>query len=255
MNNLKICLIADNTTKALLAKKQILKLYRNYPVSKCSFIVIIGGDGFMLHSLKKYYKYNKPFYGMNKGNHGFLLNPFSVNNLVKNIQKSNKITLHPLEMTVQVKGRILKKKIAINEISIFRQSKQASKLEIKVDNKTRIKELTGDGALVATPAGSTAYNLSVRGPILNLDSHHLAITPISPFRPRGWRGAIVSNKSKIVIRNLDPKKRPVSAVADNTEIRNAILIKISVNQEIGFKLLYNKKFGLQERNLAEQFKF
>ena len=255
MNDLKIFLIADHTPKALLAKKQILKSYRNYPLKKCTTIVVIGGDGFMLHSLKKYHKYDKPFYGMNRGNHGFLLNPFSIKNLKANIRKSNKITLHPLEMTVSVHGKNVKKKIAINEVSIFRQSKQASKLEIRVDNKMRIKELTGDGALVATPAGSTAYNLSVSGPILNLDSPHLAITPISPFRPRGWRGAIVSSKSKIIIKNLDPKKRPVSAVADNTEIRNATLIKISVNQSIGFKLLYNKKFGLQERNLAEQFKF
>jgi NAD+ kinase len=255
MNDLKICLITDNTSKALLAKKQILKLYKNYPVQKCSTIVVIGGDGFMLQSLKKYHKHDKPFYGMNKGNHGFLLNPFSIKNLKVNIARSNKIILHPLEMTVSSHGKIIKKKIAINEVSIFRQTKQACKLEIKIDNKIRINELTGDGALVATPAGSTAYNLSARGPILNLDSNHLAVTPINPFRPRGWRGAIVSNKSKITIKNLDPKKRPVSAVADNTEIRDVANVRIYINQSIGFKLLYNKKFGLQERNLAEQFKF
>jgi len=255
MNDLKICLITDHTSKALLAKKQILKLYKSYSLKKCTTIVVIGGDGFMLQSLKKYHKFNKPFYGMNKGNHGFLLNPFSIKSLKANIAKSNKIILHPIEMTVSTHLRTIRKKIAINEVSIFRQTRQASKLEIKIDNKIRIKELIGDGALVATPAGSTAYNLSARGPILNLESNHLAVTPINPFRPRGWRGAIVSNKSKIFIRNLDPKKRPVSAVADNSEIRNVSSVKIYVNQAIGFKLLYNKKFGLQERNLAEQFKF
>ena len=255
MNDLKICLITDNTPKALLAKKQILKSFKNYPVKKCTTIVVIGGDGFMLQSLKKYNQYQKPFYGMNMGNHGFLLNPYSIKNLQNNIKKSNEIILHPLEMVVTSHGKITKKKIAINEVSIFRQSKQTAKLGIYVDGKLRVKELTGDGILVATPAGSTAYNLSAGGRIINLDSQKLAVTPISPFRPRGWRGAIVSSKSKIIIKNLDSKKRPVSAVADNTEIRNATLIKISVNQSIGFKLLYNKKFGLQERNLAEQFKF
>ena len=255
MNDLKICLITDHTSKALLAKKQILKLYKSYSLKKCTTIVVIGGDGFMLQSLKKYHKFNKPFYGMNKGNHGFLLNPFSIKDLSKKIKKTNQLILHPLEMTVISKDKTIKKQIAINEVSIYRQTKQASKLEITVDGKTRIKELTGDGTLVATPAGSTAYNLSARGPILNLDSQHLTITPISPFRPRGWRGAIISNKSKIIIKNLDSKKRPVSAVADNNEIRNAVIIKISINWKIQFKLLYNKKFGLQERNLAEQFKF
>ena len=255
MNNLKICLITDNTSKAILAKKQILKFYNNSPINNCDTIVVIGGDGFMLQSLKKYYKFNKPFYGMNKGNHGFLLNPFSIKDLSNKIKKTNQLILHPLEMTVVSKDKTIKKQIAINEVSIYRKTKQAAKLEIAVDGKIRIKELTGDGTLVATPAGSTAYNLSAKGPILNLDSQHLTITPISPFRPRGWRGAIVSNKSTIVIKNLDSKKRPVSAVADNNEIKNALIVKISVNWKIQFKLLYNKKFGLQERNLAEQFKF
>ena len=255
MNDLKICLITDHTTKALSAKKQILKSYKNYSPIKCDTIVVLGGDGFMLQSLKKYHKYNKPFYGMNKGNHGFLLNPFSVQNLKNNIKKSNEIILHPLEMTVSSHGKIIKKKIAVNEISIFRQSKQTTKLEVYVNGKLRIKKLTGDGILIATPAGSTAYNLSAGGRILNLDSQKLAITPISPFRPRGWRGAVVPNKSKIVIKNIDYKKRPVSAVADNTEVRDATITKININQSIKFKLLYNKKFGLQERNLAEQFKF
>jgi NAD+ kinase len=254
MNDLKICLITDNTTKALSAKKQILKSNKNSSIEKCDTIIVIGGDGFMLQTLKKYQKYNKSFYGMNLGNHGFLLNPFSKKDLIKKIKRSNEIILNPLEITVQ-SNRKIKKNIAINEVSIFRQSKQTAKLQILVDGKIRVRELVGDGALVATPAGSTAYNFSVGGRILNLESPRLAITPISPFRPRGWRGGIVSNKSKIIIKNLDKKKRPVSAVSDNTEIRNAHIIKISINTKIQFKLLYNKKSGLVERNIAEQFKF
>ena len=214
MDDVKICLITDNTTKALLAKKQILKLNKNSSIEKCDTIIVIGGDGFMLQTLKKYQKYNKSFYGMNLGNHGFLLNPFSKKDLIKKIKRSNEIILNPLEITVQ-SNRKIKKNIAINEVSIFRQSKQTAKLQILVDGKIRVRELVGDGALVATPAGSTAYNFSVGGRILNLESPRLAITPISPFRPRGWRGGIVSNKSKIIIKNLDKKKRPVSAVSDN----------------------------------------
>ena len=228
------------TRGLLICSKKCNKLYR-YAIGKTK-------------NDPKYQKYIKSYYGMNLENHGFLLNPFSKKDLIKKIKRSNEIILNPLEITVQSNGKI-KKNIAINEVSIFRQSKQTAKLQILVDGKIRVRELVGDGALVATPAGSTAYNFSVGGRILNLESPRLAITPISPFRPRGWRGGIVSNKSKIIIKNLDKKKRPVSAVSDNTEIRNAHIIKISINTKIQFRLLYNKKSGLVERNIAEQFKF
>ena len=250
----RIFVVYDKTKSSLKIKSLLEKKVQSTSLSKSDVIIVIGGDGFMLQTLKKYQKYNKSFYGMNLGNHGFLLNPFSKKDLIKKIKRSNEIILNPLEVTVQSNGKI-KKNVAINEVSIFRQSKQTAKLQISVDGKVRVKELVGDGALVATPAGSTAYNFSVGGRILNLESPRLAITPISPFRPRGWRGGIVSNKSKIIIKNLDKKKRPVSAVSDNTEIRNAHIVKISINTKIQFRLLYNKKSGLVERNIAEQFKF
>ena len=158
-------------------------------------------------------------------------------------------------MIVKTSSKKLKKFIAINEVSIFRQSRQTAKLKITINKIVKLKNLIGDGVLIATPAGSTAYNLSAKGPVLSLDSNYLAVTPISPFVPRGWNGSKIKNKSLIKIENLDVKKRPVSAVADNTEVRNASVVKIRIKKNSFFKVLYNKKFGLKEKNLAEQFKF
>ena len=232
----------------------LAKSYKNFAAKASDCIVVIGGDGFMLDILRKYEKFKKPFYGINTGNRGFLLNKFISGDLISKINKSSEIFLFPLEAKIKTRNK-KKKIIAINEVSVFRQSKQTTLLEIELNKKRRIKELVGDGILVATPAGSTAYNMSARGPILNLDSQYLAVTPISPFKPRGWRGAIVSNQSKIIIKNLDIKKRPVSAVADNVEVKNIKSVEIKLNKNKKFILLYNKKFGLKERNLAEQFKF
>lgn len=255
MKNLRIHIVADNTPKAILSKKKISKVYRNNPVNKCDVIIVIGGDGFMLHSLKKLQKNNKPFYGLNSGNRGFLMNKMTTHNLIDKITKSNEIKLYPLEMIVKTSSKKLKKFIAINEVSIFRQSRQTAKLKITINKIVKLKNLIGDGVLIATPAGSTAYNLSAKGPVLSLDSNYLAVTPISPFVPRGWNGSKIKNKSLIKIENLDVKKRPVSAVADNTEVRNASVVKIRIKKNSFFKVLYNKKFGLKEKNLAEQFKF
>ena len=253
MKIINLHILADKTPKAEKVRKLLAKSYRNFPLKASDCIIVIGGDGFMLDILKKYQKFKKPFYGINTGNRGFLLNKFVSGNLISKINKSSEILLFPLEAKIKTQNKI-KKIIAINEVSVFRQSKQTTLLEIKLNKKRRIKELVGDGILVATPAGSTAYNLSAKGPILNLESRHLAVTPISPFKPRGWRGAIVSNQSKIVIKNLDIKKRPVSAVADNIEVKNIKSVEIKLNKNKKFVLLYNKKFGLKERNLAEQFK-
>ena len=254
MKRINLHILADKTPKAEKVRKFLTKSYRNFPAKASDCIVVIGGDGFMLDSLKKYQKFKKPFYGINTGNRGFLLNKFVNGNLISKIQKSSEILLYPLEAKIKTQNKI-KKIIAINEVSVFRQSKQTTLLEVKLNKKRRIKELVGDGILVATPAGSTAYNLSAKGPILNLESQNLAVTPISPFKPRGWRGAMVSNQSKIIIKNLDIKKRPVSAVADNIEVKNIKSVEIKLNKNKKFVLLYNKKFGLKERNLAEQFKF
>ena len=208
----------------------------------------------MLQTLKKFYKLKKPFYGINSGSYGFLMNKFSTKNTIKNILKSKLISINPLEMTVKNKLGKTKKSIAINEVSILRQSRQAASLSILNGSKKIIKKLVSDGVLISTPAGSTAYNLSVHGPILNLDSKKLSISPISPFRPRRWRGKIISYKSNILIKNLNPKKRPISAVADNVEVRNAKSIFIKINNKIKFNLLYDKKNSLQKKIKVEQLR-
>ena len=208
----------------------------------------------MLQTLKKFYKLKKPFYGINSGNYGFLMNKFSTNKTIKNLSKAKMISISPLEMKVKNKYGISRKSIAINEVSILRQSKQTASLSIINGHKHIIKKLISDGVLVSTPAGSTAYNLSVHGPILNLDSKKISISPISPFRPRRWKGKIISDKSKIIIKNLNSKKRPISAVADNVEVRNAKIISIKSNKNIKFILLYDRNRSLQKKIKIEQLR-
>ena len=244
----------DNTIASKKIKKFLDHKIKNISFNKCNLIIVVGGDGFMLSALKKYNKYKKPFYGINAGSYGFLMNKFSPKNTVKNLSKARQVTISPLEMTVKNKFNKLKKSIAINEVSILRQSKQASSISITANNKNVIKNLISDGVLVSTPAGSTAYNLSAHGPILNLDSRKLAVTPISPFRPRRWRGTIVSEKSKIIIKNLDCNKRPISAVADNFEVKNAKTVKIQINKKIKFILLYNRHNSLEKKIKIEQIR-
>ena len=248
----KIYLIFDNTKNSLKIKFFLSKKIKTTTLKKSNIIMVVGGDGFMLQTLKKLYKYKKPFYGINSGNYGFLMNKFSRENFLKNLKTSNNVKIYPLQMTVKTKTNQVKKSIAINEVSILRQSKQASSISITSNKKDIIKNLISDGVLVSTPAGSTAYNLSAHGPILNLDSNKLAITPISPFRPRRWRGAIISDKSKIIIKNLDNIKRPISAVADNFEVRNAKTISIKTNKKITFNLLYDNNNSLYKKIKIEQ---
>ena len=223
-------------------------LFRNH------LVIVIGGDGFMLQTLKKNNDKRKLFYGINSGNYGFLMNKFSLKNLVNNLLKAKMISISPLEMIVKNKKNQKKKYLAINEVSILRQSRQAASLSIKYGAKLLIKKLVADGVLVSTPAGSTAYNLSVHGPILTLNSKKLSISPISPFRPRRWKGKIVSDKSKIDIKNLNTKKRPISAVADNIEVRNAKNITIKTNKKIRFNLLYDPNRSLQNKIKIEQLR-
>tara|TARA_B100000787_G_C16175665_1_gene288879 strand:+ start:38 stop:817 length:780 start_codon:yes stop_codon:yes gene_type:complete len=251
MNN-KVFLVFDKTKFSLKFKSFLVKKIQRVSIKNSNIIIVLGGDGFMLQTLKKYYKFNKPFYGINSGNYGFLMNKFSSKNFIKNLKNSKNIKIHPLQMTVKTKNNQIKKSIAINEVSILRQSKQASSISITSGKKNIIKNLISDGVLVSTPAGSTAYNLSVHGPILNLDSNKLAVTPISPFRPRRWTGTIVNDKSMIIIKNLDINKRPISAVADNFEVRNAKLITITANKKISFNLLYDHNSSLQKKIKIEQ---
>ena len=221
-------------------------------LKKSNIIIVLGGDGFMLQTLKKLYKFKKPFYGINSGNYGFLMNKFSNKNFLKNLKDSKIVKIYPLQTTVKTKKNQIRKSIAINEVSVLRQSKQASSISVSTNKKNIIKKLISDGILVSTPAGSTAYNLSAHGPILNLNSNKLAVTPISPFRPRRWKGTIISDKSIITIKNLDSDKRPVSAVADNFEVRNAKTITIKADKNIIFNLLYNKNNSLDKKIKIEQ---
>ena len=182
------------------------------------------------------------------------MNEFSKTNFIKNLKNSHSIKIHPLQMIVKTKSDQIKRSIAINEVSILRQNKQASSISITSNKKNIIKNLISDGVLISTPAGSTAYNMSVHGPILNLNSNKIAITPISPFRPRRWSGKVVNNRSKIIVKNLNTKKRPISAVADNYEIRNVKMLSIYVNMKIEFNLMYNKNYSLQKKISLEKLR-
>ena len=252
MNRVQI--ISDKNQKSLKIKSLIQKKIKQNNIKRSNIIIVIGGDGFMLQTLKKNRKSKKFFYGVNSGSYGFLMNKFSSKNIISNLHKAKMITISPLEMYVKNNKNQTKKYIAINEVSILRQSRQAASLSINQGSKQVIKRLVSDGVLVSTPAGSTAYNLSVHGPILSLNSKKLSISPISPFRPRRWRGKIVSDRSKIMIQNLNPKKRPISAVADNIEIRNAKNIIVKTNQKIKFNLLYDKNKSLQKKIKLEQLR-
>jgi NAD+ kinase len=249
----KTLIISDKNKKSLNIKKKINKILSRKKLKKPNIVIVIGGDGFMLQTLKKNKSTKKSFYGINSGNYGFLMNKFSEKNILKYISKSKSINISPLEMTAKV-GRKKIKSLAINEVSILRQSRQAANLAIKNNSKNIIKKLVSDGVLVSTPAGSTAYNLSVHGPILNLNSKKISIAPISAFRPRRWAGKIVSDKSKVIITNLDPKKRPVSAVADNFEVRNIKKVTVRVQNKIKFSLLYDKKSNLHKKIKLEQLR-
>ncbi len=251
---LNFFILADRNKRSIKIKNIILKNIKISSLNKSDIIIVVGGDGFMLQTLKKYNKFKKPFYGINSGNYGFLMNKFSEKINTNILKNARMVSISPLEMSVKSKTNSIKKSIAINEISILRQSRQAASLKISNGKKQIIKNLISDGVLVSTPAGSTAYNLSVHGPILSLDSNKLSISPISAFRPRRWRGKIVSDKSKITIKNLNHNKRPISAVADNVEIRNAKSIVIKTKKRIQFNLLFDKNRSLQKKIKIEQLR-
>ena len=246
-------IISDTNSKSKKIKSFLIKNLKKKQL-KLNMSIVIGGDGFMLKTLKKNKNNLRIFYGINSGNYGFLMNKFSKNKTIKNLSKAKMITISPLEMKVITKNRVSKKYLAINEVSILRQSRQAASLEVVLGKKKIIKKLISDGILVSTPAGSTAYNLSVHGPILSLNSKKLSIAPISPFRPRRWKGKIVSDKLKVIITNLNSSKRPISAVADNIEVRNAKSIIVKTNKKIKYNLLYDKNKSLQKKIKIEQLR-
>ena len=250
----KLHVVSDKNKKSIKIKNLLINKIKNFQFKKNDLTIVIGGDGFMLETLKKNKNLKKQFYGINSGNYGFLMNKFSSKNIIKNLSKANMISISPLEMTVKNKSNVIKRFLAINEVSVLRQSRQAASLSIKHGSKQIIKKLVSDGVLVSTPAGSTAYNLSVHGPILSLNSKKLSIAPISPFRPRRWKGRVVNDKLKITITNLNPLKRPISAVADNLEVRNAKSIIVKTNYKIKFNLLYDSSRSLEKKIKIEQLR-
>ena len=246
--------IFDKDKKNDKLKNFFLTRYKNYTCRSSNVIVVVGGDGLMLQTLKKYQEYNKPFYGINRGTIGFLMNKFKKYNINKSISNARLFSISPIEMKAKTKNNKTFSAIAINEVSLLRQTKQAASLQIVCGKVILIKKLICDGVLVSTPAGSTAYNLSISGPILSLNSKKLAITPISPFRPRRWKGKVVSSSSVIKIKNLDVQKRSVSVVADNVEVRNIRNVEIKINHLIKFKLLYDKNYSLTKKIKLEQLR-
>ncbi|MBV6632700.1 MAG: NAD kinase [Alphaproteobacteria bacterium] len=223
------------------------------PVAEADIVIALGGDGTMLEVLHATMGQGIPVFGMNRGTVGFLLNDYHPEGLMARIEAAQQITLHPLRMVAKTETGAVEHAYAINEVSLLRETRQAAKLRIAVDGITRMDELVCDGALVATPAGSTAYNLSAQGPILPLESELLTLTPLSPFRPRRWRGALLPHTAQINIEVLEPSKRPVSAVADSTEIRDIVSVEITEDHETQLNLLFDPDQNLSERILKEQF--
>ena len=248
-----IACVADDSKKAQAAYRSLKKQYGIVADDVADVIVALGGDGFMLHTLHKYMDCDKPIYGMNCGSVGFLMNEYGESGLIERINEAKLATLHPLHMTARTEGGEEHHALAINEVSMLRQSRQAANLRISIDGKVRLEELMSDGILVSTPAGSTAYNLSVHGPILPIKSNALALTPISPFRPRRWRGAILNHNAVVKIEVLSSDKRPVSAVADFTEVVGVVSVEVKEERAKKINLLFDAGHSLEERIISEQF--
>lgn len=239
--------------KAKIASTKLIKHYGQVELSEAEIIVAVGGDGAMLNALRESISSNLPVFGLNRGNIGFLMNNFSEFDLIKRLEKAKEIIVHPLEMLVSDIENNEYKEMAVNEVSIFRSSHQSAMISIKIDETERLSELTCDGIMVATPVGSTAYNLSAHGPIIPIDSEILALTPISPFRPRSWRGALIKNKSIIEFGINNPKLRPVSASADSREVKNVTKVKVYQRNDVNLRIMYDQSNSMEDRYLREQF--
>jgi NAD+ kinase len=249
----KIAFVAAEQEAAQEALVQLTAAYGQATPEDCDIIVSLGGDGFMLETMHRFIAKKVPIYGMNRGTVGFLLNQYAAEDLPKRLQKAQRVRLHPLIMSVETKDGAKHCALAINEVSLHRESRQAAKLRVMVDGKMRIDELICDGLLVATPAGSTAYNLSAHGPIIPMGAGVLALTPVSAFRPRRWRSALLPHKAIVSVEVLEQDKRPVSAVADFTEVRDVSLVEVKEDRSIGIDLMFDPEHNLEERIIAEQF--
>ena len=249
----RIAFITSDTDEARSAGAALAERWGDAAPEAADVIVALGGDGLMLQTLHRFMGTGKPIYGMNRGSVGFLMNEFGIDALPDRLDQAERSVVHPLLMVATDADGVTRTARAINEVSLLRQSYQAAKLRIAIDGRTRLSELIADGVLVSTPAGSTAYNLSANGPILPLSSAMLALTPISPFRPRRWRGAILPETYDIVFRVLDAVKRPVSAVADQKEVRDVSQVRVRAAREHQLTLLFDRGQSLEERIFAEQF--
>jgi len=250
---LRLAFTAADRPEADLARKALIARYGDAPSAEADVIVALGGDGFMLETLHQALKVRKPIYGMNRGSVGFLMNDYDEDGLVERIAQAAPTVIHPLGMRAVTVSGEERSGLAINEVSLLRQTRQSAKLTISVDQRVRLDELICDGVLVATPAGSTAYNLSAHGPVIPLGAGILALTPISAFRPRRWRGALLPHTASVAFDILEADKRPVSAVADDVEVRNVARVEVAERRDLALTMLFDAHRSYEERVLAEQF--
>jgi NAD+ kinase len=250
----RINFLSSGSPEAEHARARLVGRYGDVHSSEADVVVALGGDGLMLQVLHKFLGRNVPIYGMNRGSVGFLMNEYRETGLRKRLALAESSTVHPLRMAAETLRGERAEALAINEVSLLRQSAQAAKLRIHIDGHVRLEELVADGVLVATPAGSTAYNLSANGPILPLNAPLMALTPISAFRPRRWRGALLSDRAEVRIEALEPDKRPVAAVADHFEFRDVARVMVTTDHSVGLELLHDPGHSMEERILREQFR-
>ncbi len=249
----RLAFVASERPEAQDARARLAARYGDAPASDAEVIVALGGDGFMLETLHAQIKGQPAVYGMNRGSIGFLMNDFNEDDLVERINAAQRTIIHPLVMVAIDRNRRQHKALAINEVSLLRQTGQTAKLRISIDGKVRMNELVCDGALVATPAGSTAYNLSAHGPIIPIGAEVMALTPISAFRPRRWRGALLPHDARVTFEVIEAEKRPVAAVADAFEVRDVIQVHVSQDRETSLCMLFDAGRSFEERVLTEQF--
>ncbi len=248
-----VALLSSGTPEADAALRRLTRIYGNVDPDRADVLVALGGDGLMLQVLHRFMGSGKPIYGMNRGSVGFLMNEYVEDGLHERLDAALRSMVHPLVMSATDRHGEIATARAINEVSLLRQSSQVAKVRISIDGRERLNELIADGLLVATPAGSTAYNLSANGPILPLDAALMALTPISAFRPRRWRGALLSDQARVSVEVLESDKRPVAATADHFEIKDVATIEIAMDHETGLVLLHDPGHSLDERILREQF--
>ncbi len=249
----RVAFVAADGQPARDALAALTKRYGQHAPEDCDIIVALGGDGFMLETVHNYMQMKVPIFGMHRGTVGFLMNRYEETGLMERIQRTTEVSLYPLRMTVITADGATHEALATNEVSMLRQTRQAAKIKIFVDGKERLAEMVCDGVLVSTPAGSSAYNLSVHGPVLPLGANVLAMTPISAFRPRRWRGAILPHTAVVRFVMQEPEKRPVSAVADRDEVRDVIEVTVREDRSLATRMLFDPEHNLEERIVAEQF--